>query len=139
MSQVLAIPPLLLFAGWPGPIAFLTGALFGICADASLSVTLVSAQRLMPGRTGVASGMILGLGFITGGIGVPLTGRVADEIGIQPAIACLSLLLVVGAALGWSIPRTALEPRRGDAESPAGQAAGPLIEPAARPAPTGPR
>jgi FSR family fosmidomycin resistance protein-like MFS transporter len=109
VSLVLAVPPLLLFAGFPGPVAFLFGAVFGICADASLSVTLVAAQRLMPGRTGIASGMILGIGFITGGIGVPLTGWLADAVGFQTAIALLSVLLVAGAAIGWTIPRAALE------------------------------
>ena len=138
-SLLLAIPPLLLFAGLPGPLAFLTGALFGVCADASLSVTLVSAQRLMPGRTGVASGMILGLGFITGGIGVPLTGSLADAIGMQAAIASLALLLVAGAALGWSIPRTALEPTSSDADEPAPDVGGPFVGSTPRPAPAGRR
>jgi FSR family fosmidomycin resistance protein-like MFS transporter len=111
VSLVLAVPPLLVFAAFPGPIAFLAGAVFGICSDASLSVTLVAAQRLMPGRTGIASGMILGIGFITGGIGVPLTGLLADAVGIQAAIAGLSVLCLAGAAIGFTIPARALEAR----------------------------
>lgn len=103
-SLLLAIGPLLLFAGFPGPAAFLTGALFGIFVDTSLSVTLVAAQRLLPGRTGIASGVILGLGFITGGIGVPVTGRIADAVGIQTAIAMLGVLAVAAAALATTIP-----------------------------------
>lgn len=103
-SLLLGIGPLLLFAGVPGPIAFGAGALLGICFDASLSVTLVAAQRLLPGRTGIASGVILGLGFITGGLGVPITGRLADEVGIQSAIASLSILAVLAAALAMTIP-----------------------------------
>jgi FSR family fosmidomycin resistance protein-like MFS transporter len=103
-SLLLGIGPLLLFAGFPGPLAFITGALVGICFDASLSVTLVAAQRLLPGRTGIASGVILGLGFITGGLGVPITGRVADEIGIQWAIGLLSVLALAAAALAATIP-----------------------------------
>jgi len=103
-SLLLGIGPLLLFAGVPGPIAFGAGALLGICLDASLSVTLVAAQRLLPGRTGIASGVILGLGFITGGLGVPITGRLADEVGIQSAIASLSVLAVLAAALAMTIP-----------------------------------
>jgi FSR family fosmidomycin resistance protein-like MFS transporter len=133
-SLLLAVPPLLIFAGVPGPIAFLTGALFGIFGDASLSVTLVVAQRLMPGRTGVASGMILGIGFITGGIGVPLTGRLADAVGIPAAIASLSLLCLGAAALGWSIPRSAFESRtdeeRDDGERQTRPAEHAAIEPA---------
>ncbi len=103
-SLLLGIGPLLLFAGFPGPLAFVSGALLGICFDSSLSLTLVAAQRLLPGKTGIASGVILGLGFITGGLGVPITGRIADEIGIQWAVGLLSLLALAGAALAMTIP-----------------------------------
>ncbi len=116
-SLLLGIGPLLLFAGVPGPIAFGAGALLGICLDASLSVTLVAAQRLLPGRTGIASGVILGLGFITGGLGVPITGRLADEIGIQSAIASLSILAVLAAALAMTIPWERLGSRFEEQES----------------------
>jgi len=109
VSMILAIPALLLFAGLPGPIAFLTGALFGIICDSSLSVTLVVAQRLLPGRVGMASGVILGLGFITGGIGVPITGAIADALGIQTALMLLGVLLVAGAALGLTVPAAKME------------------------------
>lgn len=97
-SLGLAVPALLLFVGVPGPIALLTGVLFGLAADASLAVTLVMAQRLLPGRVGMASGFILGLGFVTGGIGVPITGRLADRYGTQPALMLLSLLFLAAIA-----------------------------------------
>jgi FSR family fosmidomycin resistance protein-like MFS transporter len=103
-SMVLVIPALLLFAGLPGRWAILTGMLFGLLCDASLSVTLVTAQRLMPGRVGMASGMILGLGFVTGGIGVPITGLIADAVGFRFALMSLSLLAGIGAILGSTLP-----------------------------------
>ncbi len=107
-SLTFSIPPLLLIAGYPGPWAFAAGAAFAITADASLSVTLVAAQRLMPGRTGIASGAILGLGFITGGIGVPVTGRIADSVGIGPALASLALISALATVLALAIPPGAL-------------------------------
>jgi FSR family fosmidomycin resistance protein-like MFS transporter len=107
-SLALAIPALLVFAGFPGPLALLTGALFGILADASISVTLVAAQRLLPGRMGVASGLILGMGFVTGGIGAPVTGAVADLVGIQQALSLTSVLLLAALAACWLIPRQIL-------------------------------
>lgn len=103
-SLALSVPPLLLFIAFPGPWAFLAGAVFGLIADSSLSVTLVAAQRLLPGRTGVASGIILGLGFVTGGIGVPVTGRLADSIGIAPALTTLALVALAASALALTIP-----------------------------------
>lgn len=103
-SLALAIPALLLFVGLPGPLALLTGLLFGALADASLSVTLVMAQRLVPGRVGIASGVILGLGFVTGGIGVPITGRLADLVGIQTALMSLGGLCALAALLALTLP-----------------------------------
>jgi FSR family fosmidomycin resistance protein-like MFS transporter len=125
-------PALLLFAGFPGTIALLTGAVFGFLSDASLSVTLVAAQRLLPGRPGIASGIILGLGFVTGGLGVPMTGALADRVGIGQALMMLSVLSVTAALLALTIPRRAFG--RGDthhrlsdsAEQPAIQA-GPAV------------
>ena len=104
VSLVLALPALLLFVGFPGEYALLTGALFGLACDASLSVTLVAAQRLLPGQAGVASGVILGLGFITGGIGVPVTGILADAVGVQTALMLVGALCLVAAALATTVP-----------------------------------
>ncbi|HEU0113450.1 MAG TPA: MFS transporter, partial [Thermomicrobiales bacterium] len=106
-SLTLLTPLVLLFAGFPGPLAFLTAPALSIASDSSLSVTLVMAQSLVPGRIGVASGMILGLGFITGGIGVPITGWVADQIGFQGAMVSLALIAAAAALLALTIPSDA--------------------------------
>jgi FSR family fosmidomycin resistance protein-like MFS transporter len=100
-SQLLCIPALVGFVHFPGAAAFGLGALFGVLSDSSLSVTLSAAQRLLPGRTGIASGVILGLGFITSGIGVPITGAIADRAGIGVALTSLSLLCLGAAGLAW--------------------------------------
>jgi FSR family fosmidomycin resistance protein-like MFS transporter len=100
----LTIPALVLYALFPGPQGLFLAALFGFISDASLSVTLVMAQRLMPGRVGVASGLILGLGFVTGGIGVPITGRIADIYGMQTALLSLTALLAIGSLIALTIP-----------------------------------
>ena len=125
-TLALTIPALLLYVAFPGPQALLLGALFGFFADASLSVTLVMAQRLVPGRIGVASGVILGLGFVTGGIGVPITGRIADLFGMPIALASLTGLLVAATLVALTIPAdreverdVPLEPALPRAEFPA--------------------
>jgi FSR family fosmidomycin resistance protein-like MFS transporter len=60
----------------------------------------------------VASGFILGMGFVTGGIGAPITGVVADDIGTGPAIMLMAILIVAAAAIAARIPRVALQPAR---------------------------
>jgi MFS transporter, FSR family, fosmidomycin resistance protein len=109
-SQALCIPALLLFAAFPGPMSFVSGAMFGFCSDASLAVTLGAAQRLLPGRTGVASGVILGLGFITGGIGVPVTGAIADRAGYADAMRLLMVLCAGAALVALSIRAAVFRP-----------------------------
>lgn len=103
-ALTLTIGALLLYVAFPGPQGLLLAALFGLFGDASLSVTLVMAQRLVPGRVGIASGVILGLGFVTGGIGVPITGRIADLFGMQIALASLSIVLVFGVLISLTLP-----------------------------------
>jgi FSR family fosmidomycin resistance protein-like MFS transporter len=103
-SLLLTIPTLLLYVALPGPQAFIFASLFAFFCDASVSVTLVMAQLLVPGRVGVASGVILGLGFVTGGIGVPITGRLADVFGMQVALASLVVVLLLGSLVALTVP-----------------------------------
>jgi FSR family fosmidomycin resistance protein-like MFS transporter len=110
-TLLLAIPALLLYVAFPGPHGLLLAALVGFFCDASLSITLVMAQRLVPGRIGVASGVILGLGFVTGGIGVPITGRIADLFGMQVALASLTVLLALGSLVALTIPTSSATAR----------------------------
>lgn len=107
-SLVAAVPFLILFAALPGPWSLLFGPLFGFCIEMGLSVTLVVAQRLLPGRVGVASGFILGIGFVTGGIGAPITGALADSVGTGLALGSLALLVGIAALVVTRIPRSAL-------------------------------
>jgi FSR family fosmidomycin resistance protein-like MFS transporter len=106
-SLVAAAPVLVVFAAFPGPLSVVLGPAFTLVADMSLSVTLVMAQRFLPGRIGMASGFILGIGFVTGGIGVPVTGAIADAYGFSTAMIMTSTVLLVAALVGRAIPRRA--------------------------------
>ena len=103
-SLWLSIPVVLLFSSFTGPIAFVTGALIGLLGASTGPLLLVMAQQLMRGRAGMASGVVLGLGFVTGALGVPVLGALADQIGIAAAMRAQVLVVVATIALAWLLP-----------------------------------
>jgi MFS transporter, FSR family, fosmidomycin resistance protein len=103
-SLVVSVPAVLLYASFPGPQGFLTGALVGLLAASTGPLMLVMAQQLMSRRAGLASGLVLGLGFVTGAIGVPVTGAIADRFGLQPAMELQALIVLVTIPLGLLLP-----------------------------------
>jgi FSR family fosmidomycin resistance protein-like MFS transporter len=125
-TLALSVPAVLLFVTLPGPLGFLWAVLVGALAASTAPLMLILAQELMSGRAGLASGLILGLGFITGAIGVPVTGVVGDHFGLQ---AALGLQVAVVAA---TIPVALLLPgerwlrrlREAQGSQPARQTAG---------------
>jgi FSR family fosmidomycin resistance protein-like MFS transporter len=86
IASVASVPAILLFAQFPGWPAFLTAAMIGLLAASTGPLLLVMAQQLMSGRPGMASGLILGLGFIMGAVGIPIMGAVGDAWGLQNAM-----------------------------------------------------
>jgi len=62
------------------------------------------AQQLMAGRAGMASGLILGLGFVTGAIGVPIMGAMADAYGITTAMRFQAVIVLVTIAIAFFVP-----------------------------------
>jgi len=119
-SLILTIPITLLFVQFTGPLGFLSGAILGLSAASTGPLMLVIAQQLMAGRAGMASGMILGLGFVTGAIGVPITGMLADAFGMQTAIEAQVLLVLATIGLALLLPseaRMAALARRAEAAS----------------------
>lgn len=96
------------------PVAAL--ALVGMGIGATVPVTTVMGQELLPRNLGVASGLVLGFSFVASGIGVFLTGVVADALGLEAAFLGLGLLPFVGFFVSLRLPRG----RRGVAVSEAG-------------------
>jgi FSR family fosmidomycin resistance protein-like MFS transporter len=93
-TLVLTIPFILLFSQFTGPSGFVTGGMIGLLAASTGPLTLVMAQELMAGRAGLASGLIMGLAFVTGAIGVPITGVVADAFGMQTAFRLQAVVVI---------------------------------------------
>lgn len=97
LFPVLAAAMLMVHGNWLWVLAAASGA----ALLASFSVTIVMAQELLPDNLGLASGLILGLGFGTGGLGTAFSGFLADHIGLYQtfwvlALAPLLSIILVG-------------------------------------------
>ncbi len=103
-SALFSVPTILVFAQFPGPWAFLTAAAIGLLGASTAPLRLVLAQQVMAGRAGFASGLILGLGFVTGAIGIPIMGAIGDQYGLQDAMRALALVGAFAALLAFWLP-----------------------------------
>jgi FSR family fosmidomycin resistance protein-like MFS transporter len=101
---LLSIPAVALYVLVPGPLGFLWAVLVGFLAASTAPLTLMIAQELMAGRAGLASGLVMGLAFVTGAIGVPITGAVADHVGLQLALGLQVVVVVATIGIGLLLP-----------------------------------
>ncbi len=100
-----AIPLALYPAYARTPWVYLITPLAGALAGAPHSIIVVLAQRMMPGRTGVASGLVLGFTFASGTLGTLLSGLQADYAGFNAMFLTLSGIALVAAVLALWLPR----------------------------------
>jgi MFS transporter, FSR family, fosmidomycin resistance protein len=77
----------------------------------SFSVTVILTQGILPGRLGLASGLTLGLGFGMGGLGVALSGWMADAMGLTNTMWVLALVPVISSLLA-ALVRTPTSTRK---------------------------
>ncbi|WP_312855435.1 MFS transporter [Litoribacterium kuwaitense] len=73
-------------------------AMNGFIILSSFSVTVVYAQELLPGRVGLASGLIVGLAFGMGALGAAVLGWFADITSLKTMIQAVSFLPILGFA-----------------------------------------
>jgi len=105
VTLVLTIPAILLYTLYPGPWAFATAILIGFLAASTAPLLLLMAQQLMASRAGLASGLVMGLGFVTGAIGVPINGAIGDAIGLQKSLMTHVFLVIATLGIAWFLPR----------------------------------
>jgi len=105
VTLVLSAPAILLYTLFPGPWAFLSAIAIGFLAASTAPLMLLMAQQLMAARAGLASGLVMGLGFVTGALGVPINGLIADHIGLQKSLMTHVILVLATLAIAWFLPR----------------------------------
>jgi FSR family fosmidomycin resistance protein-like MFS transporter len=85
-----------LFVGASGVLQMAIVAVLGTLIGATFPVSIVMAQETWTRGVGIASGLVMGLGWVPGGLGASLTGYVADRFSLATGLR----LLVLPAALG---------------------------------------
>lgn len=103
-SLLLSIPTVGLYVLLPGPLGFAWAVLVGFLAASTAPLTLMISQELMVGRAGLASGLILGLAFVAGAIAVPVTGAIADHVGLQAALGLQVAVVAATIPIGLALP-----------------------------------
>jgi FSR family fosmidomycin resistance protein-like MFS transporter len=98
-SLVLTTPFYILFLYGPvsATIAFIGAA--GVFGLSSIPVGVVAAQECLPGRTGLVSGLVMGLAWGVGGLALTPIGWLADRFGIIAVMTFVSFLPLAAAAL----------------------------------------
>jgi MFS transporter, FSR family, fosmidomycin resistance protein len=103
--SLLMSAPLLAFAlGSGGIMIWPALALSGMALLASGSVTVVQGQELLPGSTGVASGLTLGLGFGLSGLITSGLTAFSGHLGVTHIVEFIPVLPLFAAALGFLVP-----------------------------------
>jgi FSR family fosmidomycin resistance protein-like MFS transporter len=77
-------------------ITMLLSVIIGLVLSSAFSAIVVYAQELLPGQTGMVSGLFFGLAFGMGGIGAALLGEIADWTGIETVYRICAFLPMIG-------------------------------------------
>ncbi|TMD54317.1 MAG: MFS transporter [Chloroflexi bacterium] len=110
-TLVLSLPAILLYTLFPGPLAFGSAILLGFSAASTAPLMLLMAQQLMARRAGLASGLVMGLGFVTGAVGIPINGAIADKLTLQLSLLSQVVLVLVTIVIAWFLPSEELVER----------------------------
>lgn len=109
-----SIAPAPLFIGFlllESPWSLVSLCFAGAFAFAAVPVTIVIAQESVPGRTSVASSVVMGLAWGVGGTASAAVGSLADATSIITALFTLALVSTVSAPCVPFLPSRKAKPR----------------------------
>jgi MFS transporter, FSR family, fosmidomycin resistance protein len=100
----LAIPAYTAFLLTEGAVSLALLGLFGFGLWSTFAITVALSHELMPRAVGLASGVMLGVVVGAGGLGVAVTGYLADLTSLELALWTVVPVLVVSALLYAALP-----------------------------------
>jgi FSR family fosmidomycin resistance protein-like MFS transporter len=103
------IPVYLIGAVGLSPLLYVVVFLSGICNGAANTSIFVTSQRMFPGSSGLAAGLILAFMFSSGSIGTLLCGHLADVSGFPLVFYLTAGMVLLGGLLGLALREPAAE------------------------------
>ena len=98
-SLVLAAPFLIAFLHGPAVLMLPCAAIAGAFSLAYSPVGIVAAHECVPGRTGLVSGLVMGLSWGVGGLALTPIGWLADRYGLVSVMTFVAFLPLAAALL----------------------------------------
>ncbi len=103
--HTLSVPSIYLLLSAPGKWAFACAFLTGFFLLATLPLGVALAQKLAPRGKSMASSLMTGLAFGTGGLLTPVTGKLADMYSLRPVLGALAIIPLITVALIGFLPK----------------------------------
>ncbi|MDD3933157.1 MAG: MFS transporter [Methanoculleus sp.] len=105
IGLVAAIPPFIIFLTTGGIVSLVAMIVFGFILWSTFAVTVAMAHEMAPGNVGLVSGLMLGLAVGVGGMGVAVTGWIADLTASLPlGLMTIPLAIVLAVPLFLAVP-----------------------------------
>ncbi|RJP74238.1 MAG: MFS transporter [Candidatus Zixiibacteriota bacterium] len=104
-SPLLSIPLLAVFLHTSGPLALLPLFLAGIVLFASAPAVVVSSQKLMPGREGLASALQVGFAWGLAGLFMSLVGKAGEIFTIRAVLGVILGFPLLMTLFAWGLKR----------------------------------
>ena len=105
VSLLIATPLLLMAFATTGVTSYALMMLGGTALNLPIPVSVVMAQRLVPGGASTVSALMMGFAWGAGALLAPLTGWLGARYGFFHALWLMSLLPLVSALLLWFYPK----------------------------------
>ncbi len=110
-AMLLATPLLLGALSTQGATSYALLMAGGTMLNLPIPVSVVMAQRLVPGGASTVSALMMGFAWGTGGLMTPITGKLSEQAGFTLALMMISLMPLISAALIWRYPKDQLSAR----------------------------
>jgi FSR family fosmidomycin resistance protein-like MFS transporter len=104
VTQALLPPLILVFLEVGGVLGTLALMAVGFCVVGTFGITIVLSQLYLPQRTGMASGIAVGLAMGIGGVAAVALGGLADTIDLETALIVAACAPAVGVVLCLFLP-----------------------------------